>query len=188
MATSSVLVSVEEYLRSSYRPDRDYVEGELLERNMGEKPHSRLQKLLLRFLEQYEETLSVEALPEQRLQINSRRFRVPDLMLIRSSDTETRIVRDPPLVCVEILSSEDRMSSIEERVQDYAGLGVQSTWVVDPWRGLAYQAGSDGVLFQEKEFLRVTGLPVQVGVAGMFAELDRLQDRAQAQKNLGLGN
>ena len=31
------LVSVEEYLRTSYRPDCDFVEGRVLERNVGEK-------------------------------------------------------------------------------------------------------------------------------------------------------
>jgi len=38
-------VSVEEYLNTSYRPDCDYLEGELLERNVGEWDHSRLQGL-----------------------------------------------------------------------------------------------------------------------------------------------
>jgi len=47
---SSPLVAVSEYLATSYRPDRDYVDGELHERNLGEWPHSRAQATLCAFL------------------------------------------------------------------------------------------------------------------------------------------
>src|SRR5713226_8293305 len=40
---SGTLVSVEEYLNTSYSPDCEYVEGRILERNLGEFDHSRLQ-------------------------------------------------------------------------------------------------------------------------------------------------
>lgn len=43
-------VSVSEYLETSYRPDCEYLEGDLLERNVGEWDHSRLQTLLSRYL------------------------------------------------------------------------------------------------------------------------------------------
>ena len=33
---------MEEYLATSYRPDCDYVDGEIEERNLGEKEHSIL--------------------------------------------------------------------------------------------------------------------------------------------------
>ena len=39
-----VLMTVEEYLQTPFDgPDRDYVDGEAIERNMGELPHARLQ-------------------------------------------------------------------------------------------------------------------------------------------------
>ena len=37
------LISVDEYLRTSDRPDCEYLEGQVLERNLGERPHARLQ-------------------------------------------------------------------------------------------------------------------------------------------------
>src|SRR5207244_9205938 len=40
MATGT-LVSVEEYLSTSYRPDCDYIDGVILERNVGESDHRR---------------------------------------------------------------------------------------------------------------------------------------------------
>jgi hypothetical protein len=47
---SRTLISVEEYLRTSYRPDCDYVDGEVVERNVGEKDHSSLQKRIILYL------------------------------------------------------------------------------------------------------------------------------------------
>ena len=42
MATSTQ-VTVEEYLRTSYHPDCEYVDGEVLDRNVGRKRHSKVQ-------------------------------------------------------------------------------------------------------------------------------------------------
>jgi len=44
---STTLVSVSEYLRSSYRPDCDFVDGKLEERNPGEHDHAALQAALI---------------------------------------------------------------------------------------------------------------------------------------------
>ena len=40
---TAALVSLEEYLATSYHPDCDYVDGMLTERNVGQKDHSKLQ-------------------------------------------------------------------------------------------------------------------------------------------------
>jgi hypothetical protein len=44
---AGTLVSVNEYLSSSYDPDCDYVDGEGLERNLGEYDHAKLQKKVI---------------------------------------------------------------------------------------------------------------------------------------------
>jgi hypothetical protein len=41
----TTLVSMEEYLSSSYEPDCDYVDGVLEERNLGEYDHGNLQTI-----------------------------------------------------------------------------------------------------------------------------------------------
>ncbi len=46
MSATRALISVEEYLATSYRPDCDYVDGEVVERNLGEQDHSWLQAAL----------------------------------------------------------------------------------------------------------------------------------------------
>jgi hypothetical protein len=43
MTRIDALVSVDEYLHTVYRPDYDYVDGELADRNVGEKNHADAQ-------------------------------------------------------------------------------------------------------------------------------------------------
>ena len=40
---SSVLISPAEYLDTAYSPDREFVDGEIVERAVGERPHSQTQ-------------------------------------------------------------------------------------------------------------------------------------------------
>jgi Uma2 family endonuclease len=181
MAATPVLIPVEEYLRTTYRPDRDYVDGELLERNMGETPHARLQAFFLRFFAAHEDEWNVEALPEQRVQVGVTRYRIPDLMLAALPNRDELIVRTAPLLCVEILSSRDRMDRLQQRIDDYAGMGVVASWVIDPWRGTAFQAFADGVLqpVAAEARLTVPGTFIAIAVAEIFTELDRIEQRAR---------
>jgi hypothetical protein len=47
MATST-RVPIEVYLRSSYEPDAEYVDGEIEERPMGERDHAAWQAAILK--------------------------------------------------------------------------------------------------------------------------------------------
>lgn len=44
--SAGTLISVEEYLGTCYRPDREYLEGQVKERNLGEYNHARLESTL----------------------------------------------------------------------------------------------------------------------------------------------
>src|SRR5687768_542547 len=100
---TETLISVEEYLATSYRPDCEYVDGVLLERNLGEHDHSRLQGMLFTAFRQMEKMLGIYVLIEQRVQVSASRFRVPDLCVLRSRSTN-RIVTQPPYLCIELIS------------------------------------------------------------------------------------
>jgi hypothetical protein len=81
MATSTRL-SLSEYMKTSYRPDREYVDGELLERNVGKWEHARLQALLAAWLQSQEKTRLVKVATEQRVKVSAARVRIPDVMLV----------------------------------------------------------------------------------------------------------
>jgi len=129
---SSVLVPVEEYLRTVYRPDCDYVDGEVLERNVGERDHSSTQREILFYLAMRYPELRKRLLPEQRVQVSPSRFRIPDVCLLRANAPYEKIVRTPPLLCVEILSPEDTMTRTLHRIKEYFEMGVPTCWIIDP--------------------------------------------------------
>src|SRR3954453_5383293 len=100
------LTSVEEYLATSYPDgDREFLDGVVVERNLGTPPHSRLQKLLLLHLAAFEEALGIEVLPECRTRIGETRYRVPDVLVMLQPFRQTeRVLLDPPFLIVEVLS------------------------------------------------------------------------------------
>ena len=165
--STATLVSVSEYLATSYRPDRDYVDGELLERNVGEWDHSRLQALLLKHLLQYEETFGLLVVAEQRVQVTASRFRIPDLCVVRGNPGEQILTR-PPLLCIEILSPDDRMSSMQERIDDFLAFGVENVWIVDPRRKKAYWVDSAGVHEAATGILEAIGAPIRVDLHALW--------------------
>lgn len=131
MATE-VLISVDEYLRTSYRPDCDYVDGEVQERNLGEKPHSRTQREILFFLASHYLQLRERLLPEQRVQVGARRYRIPDICVVAAGAVGERIVTTAPDLCIEILSPEDTMTRTLDRIRDYFTMSVPTCWIIDP--------------------------------------------------------
>ena len=174
--TTSTLVPLSEYLHSSYHPDREWVDGEVRERNMGEWPHASVQKFFLKFFLLREEGLGVRVYPELRLQVSERNYRVPDVMVMLEDDPAEDIVRVPPLLCVEVLSVEDRMSQMHEKVDDYLGMGIRCVWVVDPRRRNAFMT-VDGMLLPA-DTLSLPGFTFTIQVAEAFAEMDRLAAKA----------
>ena len=128
---TQTLVSVQEYLSSDYEPDCDYVDGVLEERNLGEQDHSRLQTLIIGYFLQREKELRLRVLTEQRVQTSPTRFRVPDVALI-DLDNRDPILRKPPLVCIEVLSPEDRLNRVIRRAEDFLDMGVAEVWIINP--------------------------------------------------------
>jgi Uma2 family endonuclease len=137
-------VPLSEYLNTSYRPDCDYLEGELLERNVGEWDHARLQALLTVFFHGLEKRLGILVVPEQRVQVKARRFRVPDITVIVGPRPDGGIITKPPFLCIEILSPEDRLTQVRAKVADYLDFRVPYVWVVDPLTKLATVYTAEG--------------------------------------------
>jgi Uma2 family endonuclease len=138
------VVPLSEYLETSYRPDCEYLDGELLERNVGEWDHSRLQGLLLRYLSNREKQWGILVVPEQRVQVRARRIRIPDILVLTGPPTGP-ILTAPPFLCIEILSPRDRMAEMQERIDDYLDFGVRYVWLINPRKRRAFIYTSEGV-------------------------------------------
>ena len=131
MATTTH-VPVEVYLRSSYEPDAEYVDGEIEERPMGEFDHAAWQRAIMKWFLRYEENWNILVLPELRVRVATTRYRVPDITLLDRSRPTEQIITHPPLAIFEILSPEDRLQRLKRKLEDYRTMGIPEIWVIDP--------------------------------------------------------
>jgi len=126
-------VSVEEYLTTSYPDgDREYIDGNIVERNLGAPAHSTLLKILTIHLGAFEKPLRIAVRPECRTRVEETKYRVPDVLLMLRPFRQTdRVVLEAPFLIVEILSLDDRMRDTIQRFRDYEKLGVPQIILMD---------------------------------------------------------
>ena len=173
MATqASPMVSVEEYLRSAYEPDCDYVDGVVEERNLGEYEHGKIQTMLLRMLGNREVEWGIDVVAECRMQISSSRFRVPDILAMRREHKIKRIVQYAPLLCIEVLSPEDTWKRLKGRLDDYLAFGVKHIWVFDPEDREVYTYDGEGYHKVTGPELAIESTQIKVSIAEVFSVLD----------------
>jgi len=114
--------------------------------------------------------LGIHVFPETRTQVAPRRYRVPDIAVttVRPSG---RILRQPPFLCIEILSPEDRASRFQEKIDDYLKFGVANIWLIDPRTRRAWSYTREGK--RDATDILTTDTPrIEVPLAELFAELD----------------
>jgi len=166
MATSTLL-SLLEYMKTNYRPDREYVDGELLERNVGKWEHARLQALLAAWFQSQEKTWSVKVATEQRVQVSPSRVRIPDVMLVPRGP-QPEVIVQPPVLVVEILSPDD--TETQSRSADYLRMGVPCVWIIDPTSRTGRQCVGDA--WTATDTLAVSETKIWANLLKLFADLD----------------
>jgi Uma2 family endonuclease len=162
---AATLVSVEDYLSSSYSPDREYIDGRIVERNLGEKTHSSAQAELIHYLMTRRKELAIKIYAEQRVQVTPTRFRVPDVTVVKTSQPQDEIFRNPPHLCIEILSKDDTMEYMQEKIDDYLIFGVPYVWIINPRLRKGYIATKAGLVEAESGVLTTSDPNIRVPVS-----------------------
>jgi Uma2 family endonuclease len=168
------LWTVREYLHTAWSPDREFVDGRIEERNLGEKEHSLIQGYLIALFWMKRAEWGVGIFPELRTQTQARRFRVPDVLVTLAQDKFEHYITQPPLIAIEVLSPEDRLSAMREKAAEYRSFGVENIWVIDPDQRIAYTYSGSALEEVNTGELVVVGTPIRVALSEMFAELDRV--------------
>jgi Uma2 family endonuclease len=123
MATSTA-VPVEEYLSTTYHPDMEYVDGQLLERHVGEYYHSRTQTLVVLDLGARERDYRFRSFTEQRVRVSDEpRYRIPDICVKALPHKVTPILERPDLA-IEIVSPDDEPADLLDKIADYVAAGI----------------------------------------------------------------
>src|SRR5579871_5702516 len=120
-------VSLEEYLHTEYEPDCDYVDGVLEDRNVGKQIHGETQAAVAAFFLLLKKRLGIRVVTELRMRVSPTRVRIPDVAIVDGGDTD-EIKQKPPLLCIEILSPDDRLPRVARVINDYLAFGVPMIW------------------------------------------------------------
>jgi Uma2 family endonuclease len=165
MATGTS-VSVQEYLHTPYQPDCDYVDGVVVERNLGELDHAKLQMAVSAWFFERRRQLGLHVYLSLRVQVSPTRFRVPDVCVVVGEEPREQILTKPPFLCIEVLSVEDRLNAQQKRCRDFVTFGVPYVWILDPRKQKADLVTADGI--REITELRTEHPEIVVPLAALF--------------------
>lgn len=147
----TVLTPEEIYLSSSYEPDAEFVDGEIIERPMGEFDHNAWQVALSAWFLSHAKEWNIYVASEQRTKVTLKNYRVPDVAIMDRSKGREQIVTHAPLAAFEILSPSDTVQELYRKLREYEAMGIPQIWVVDPKTDLLRRY-VDGVLKPEDRF------------------------------------
>ena len=165
------MTALEIYLTSSFPDgDREYIDGEIRERNLGTPEHSAIQGWLVWWFMEYAKEWGIKVRPELRMKATPSRFRVPDVMLYEAQKRYRRFVTEPPVLVIEIWSPEDTRREYAVRFADFYEMGIENVWVIDPFERKAYII-VDGE-WRAADKLTVKDRPIFADCAEMFKSLD----------------
>src|SRR5258708_36523323 len=116
--STTVLMHVEEYLRLTEKPYREYRDGVVSSKAMPTKFHAIIQYALLMLLRGQ----GVRPLPELTVRISPTKYLVPDVSVV--DDFPGPYPTEPALLCCEILSPEDRLGATLSKCEEYHAWAV----------------------------------------------------------------
>jgi Uma2 family endonuclease len=169
MSADATLISVEEYLRTNYKPACEYIDGVLRQKPMPTRKHGLIQGRLCQLLNMG--FPDFEAASEVTVRLREGKYLVPDVVVQRRDRIQDPYPTDPVHLCVEILSPEDRMSEVFAKCEAYHAWGVETVWAVDPEnrRAWEYRVGQ-----RPAEILsngRLTAEGISIPLTDVFAVL-----------------
>ena len=158
-------LSVEEYLHTSFPDlDREYRDGELVERSLPDYLHGKTQLLLGAFFTALRKQLSIFPCSDTRVKVRAGRYVIPDVAVFWPNEP-VGVPETPPLVAIEILSPDDRLSEVRNKLEEYKTWGVAHVWLVDPHSRRMYTC-ENGLV--ETQSLKIAELNLELTGADIF--------------------
>ena len=131
MATKAIAIPMEEYMRTSYEYDAEWVEGEVVERSLPNYGHSKTQQRVSFAFGVTEKQSRLFSRPGLRIRVAPNRWRIPDISVFAEREPEGDYPSNV-FSAIEILSPDDAMATLYDKLAEYAAMGILYIWVVDP--------------------------------------------------------
>lgn len=162
---SKTAIPVEEYLHTSFPGlDCEYRDGELVERSLPDYVHGRTQAVLCGFFGAARKELSIFPCVETRMKLREGLYLIPDVAVFWPS-APSNIPDSPPLIAIEVLSNDDHLTAVRDKLQEYRAWGVPHVWLIDPHSRRLYTCDTG---LTEVNSFSIPELNITVGPAEIF--------------------
>jgi Uma2 family endonuclease len=169
MATATP-ITIEQYLKTNYRPDVEFIDGELREKPVVQWVHSHLQALISAWFVQHDDAWDIQVGVEARTRVADAKVRLPDVVVVKAGRQPQTLV-EAPLVVIETLSPNDSYAETQRRAGDYRSMGVENIWLIDPETRTARVCRGES--WTETTRFTVADSPIYLDVDALFARLDK---------------
>ena len=160
MTATTAQISVKEYLRTSYRPDRDYGNGEIQERNLGELNHATVQANLTIYLGIRRREWNILVMTELRIRVAPARVRIPDICVLLPSAPYEPVLTVPPFLCIKVLSPSDNLLLVHNHIAEFIAFGVPCIWLINTKTRQVWIHTSEGASETQDGILRAAHIEV----------------------------
>lgn len=168
IVATTALLSEEEYLRTSFPDvDREFYDGEVRERSLPDLPHVSAVKGFLQWFFAHEADAKLFAYADLRIRVAPNQHRIPDISVFWPEVPKGRRPGVPPLIAIEILSLDDRLFDVRNKLAGYRDYGVRHVWLAEP-EPCAFSV-FDGKL-REVDVLEIPEVNLTITPADVFGE------------------
>lgn len=174
-AAPHVLVTEREYLTNPTYQYAEFVDGVIVERNVGKKKHARIQArcaALLLACERDDVFTGTEL--HCRLEVRGKTvYRIPDVAATRNGvfNADDVLVGGPTLA-VEVQSPGDTLTEMIRKAQDYFSNGTKVVWIVlpDEESVLVLEPNQTPAAYTREQTIRLDAFanPAEIAVDAIF--------------------
>jgi hypothetical protein len=138
-----------------------------------ERAQSGLRTILAAHFHTNRRPWGILALCQQRILISEKETTICDLCILGSDAPLERVVRSPPMICIDVMS-EEPLALVQNRVDLYERMGVKHIWLIDPTYRAAWRANSSGLFQVRDDQMLISGTSIGFRLTSVFQELDEL--------------
>jgi Uma2 family endonuclease len=172
-ASGSTKISLDEYLRTTYRPDVEYLDGELREKAVVGFAHGETQGFLFQWFSQRYQEWNIRCAVETRTQVSAKQVRLPDVVVIAAPDRTKGALDKPPLIAIEVLSPTDTYLELKARAADLEAMGVPNIWLIDEQARTAEVWANGSWHLQTMTRVEAVNSPIYLDLAWLRQQLDQ---------------
>ena len=172
-ANLPVGVFLEEYLRTDYCPDVEYLDGLLKEKSVIGFMHGRVQVLLGAWFWQHEKEWGISSAVEARTRVSADHVRLPDMVVVAAQERTKGALNQPPIIAIEVLSPSDTYQDLKLRAADLEAMGVPNIWLIDEQARTAEIWSAGSLHLHTATHLEAVNSPLFLDLAWLWQQLDQ---------------